>query len=115
MLILSTSSSSQSFSVIPRHEPSGDVTVTFVSSQQNKQTHSFTYAATYANGYLTIVNTFDPVLVENNSYLMTVKDGSDVIYRSLVYVTDQTDEPKFSINEGVYTEPSQSSNEFVII
>ena len=115
MLILTTSSSEQTFSVIPRFEPTSNVTVTLRSKQQNKQTHSFSYAATYSNGYLTIANTFSPVLVEGQSYILEIKEGSDLAWRGKVFVTDQTDEVKFSINEGVYTEAPATSNEYIII
>lgn len=115
MIVLDTGSDEQTFSVIPRFEPSGSVTVTFRSEQQNKQTHSFTYAATYENGYLTIANTFSPTLKNNNKYLVEVKEGATLLWRGKCFVTDQTDLPKYTINEDVYTEPVQSNNDFVII
>ena len=115
MLILSTTSEEQTFSVIPRFEPTSSVTITLVSEQQNKQTHSFTYAATYLNGYLSITKAFSPVLVESNSYILTIKDGAELCFRGKIFVTDQTDRPQFTINEGVYTEAPATSNEYVII
>lgn len=115
MIVLDTGSDEQTFSVIPRFEPSGSVTVTFKSEQQNEQVQSFTYAASYLNGYLTIAHTFDPVLKNNNKYLVEIKEGSTLAWRGKCFVTDQTDLPKYTINENIYSEPVQSNNEFVII
>ncbi len=114
MVILTTSAASQSFEVIPRFEPTGNVDVTFTSEQQNKLTHTFNLAATYLNGYLTIANTFSPVLVDGQNYIIEIKDGAELCFRGKAYITDDTDFAKFSINENVFTEQS-SNNEFVII
>ena len=115
MLILTTTSDAQTFTVIPRYEPTTDVAVTFTSKEQNKQTHSFTYAALYANGYLTIINSFDPVLVEQQQYSVEVKVEDVLYWRGRATVTDQTILPKFEVNNEEFTEPTQSDNEFIII
>lgn len=115
MLILTTSSDAQTFSVIPRFEPTTDVQVVFTSKAQNKETHDFTYSATYSNGYLTIENTFSPILVEQQNYSVVVLEGSDLVWRGRAYVTDQSNLPKFEVNEGEFTEPTQSNNDFIII
>jgi len=41
-------------------------------------------------------------------------DGSELCFRGKSFITDQTDFPKFSINEDVFT-GQPSNNEFVII
>jgi hypothetical protein len=114
MIILTTSASSQSFSVIPRFEPTANVDVTFTSEQQNKLTHTFSFAATYLNGYLTISNTFSPLLVDAQNYIVEIKDGAELCFRGKAFITDQTNFPKFSINQSVFTE-QPSNNEFIII
>jgi len=116
MIVLNTSSDEQTFTVIPRFEPTATITITFFSEQQNKQTHSFTDdTPNYSNGYLTINNTYDPALVDQNKYVVEIKETGVLCWRGKCFVTDQTDLPKFTINEGVYDEPTQSSNEFIII
>lgn len=115
MIVLSPAATSQTFKVIPRFEPTGNVDVTFYSKSQNKQTHNFNYAATYADGYLTIVNTFSPVLVNNTPYTVEVKDGEELCWRGRCFVTDQTNLPKYTLNDGAYDEPVQSDNSFVIV
>ena len=114
MIILTTSAEIQTISVIPRFEPTTDVTITLVNEQQNKQTHTFSYAASYANGYLTIEKAFDPVLVNANNYLITIKEGENLCWRGKIFVTNETDYPKFTINEGKF-KPHSTNNEFVII
>lgn len=115
MIYLSDSDEAQTWTVIPRIEPTENVAVTITSEDQNKQLYSFSYAATYSNGYLEIVHTFDPVLTLNNSYIIEVKNASELIFRGKIYCTDQTDLPAFSINDGQFTEITQSNNEFTII
>ena len=114
MVILTTSAAAQTFIIIPRFEPTGNVDVTFTSEQQNKLTHTFNFAATYLNGYLTITNTFSPALVDAQNYIIEIKDGAELCFRGKAFITDETDFPKFSINENVFTE-QPSNNEFVII
>jgi hypothetical protein len=114
MIILTTSAASQSFTVIPRFEPTANVDVTFTSEQQNKLTHTFNFAATYLNGYLTITNTFAPVLIDGQNYIVEIKDGAELCFRGKSFITDQTTFAKFSINESIFTE-QPSSNEFIII
>lgn len=114
MTILTTSALAQSFSVIPRFEPTADVDVTFTSEQQNKLTHTFSFAATYLNGYLTITNTFAPVLIDGQNYIVEIKDGAELCFRGKAFITDQTNFPKFSINENIFTQ-QPSNNEFIII
>jgi hypothetical protein len=115
MIILSDTADEQELVIIPRVEPIGDVDVTFESEVQNKIVHSFTASATYLNGYLTIQHTFSPVLVLNQFYRIQVEDAGALIWRGRCFVTDQTDLDKFTINEGIYNEPTQTNNEFIIL
>jgi hypothetical protein len=115
MVILSDTSNSQTFSIIPRFEPTGDVTVTMYSEQQNKLTHTLTITGVYSNGYLSLSSAFSPVLVLNQNYRLEIKDGLELCWRGKVFVTNQTDLPQFTINEGVYTQPTQTDNSFIII
>ena len=115
MLILSTTSDVQEITVIPRFEPSGDVVITFKSEQQNKVTHTITDSGSYLDGYYTISNAFDPVLKDKEFYLVEIKEGSDLVWRGRAFITDQTSLPKFTIAENVFTEPTQSNNEFIVL
>jgi hypothetical protein len=53
--------------------------------------------------------------VENRSYSFEVKDGSEVIYRGLIFCTDQTDGEKFFVQDGDYTSETSYDNEYVIL
>lgn len=115
MIILSNTADAQTWTVIPRYEPSTDVTVTFRSESENKVAYTFTYSATYSNGYLSITHTFDPVLTLNRFYEINVKEGAALIWKGKAYVTDQTDYPVYTINQDKFTEYQNNDNEFVII
>ena len=115
MLILSNTTEEQTFTIIPRYEPSEDVTITFVSETENKQTHQFVYAATYLNGYLSISHIFSPVLKLNNFYTFKVTIGDALIYRGKAFVTDQTNLPKFTLNDNKFVIYEGNNNEFLTI
>ncbi len=54
-------------------------------------------------------------LVENRAYSFEVKDGSEIIYRGLIFCTDQTDVEKFFVQDGDYTSETSYDNEYVIL
>lgn len=66
-----------------------------------------------ANGFMHLTSTFD--LVKNRFYGVKVVYDGDLIYRDRVFCTDQTNLPKFTVNEGVYTEETTYNNEYIII
>ena len=115
MLILTSTVDEQEITVIPRFEPSGDVTVTFKSEQQNKVTHTITDSGSYSNGYYTFSSAFDPILKDKEFYVVEIKEGSDLVWRGRAFITDQTSLPNFTIAENVFTEPTQSNNEFIVL
>jgi hypothetical protein len=111
-MIILTTDANQSIKFIPR-----DFGNNIILKLTNKNTRfSFVVgvSAASSNGYMTITgSTF--ALVENNTYSMTVfltsVQDSKVIYRDMIFCTDQTISD-YSINKNVYTE-HQSSNEYI--
>ena len=52
-------------------------------------------------------------LKSERSYMLTLKQGSEIIYRDKIYCTDQS-VINYSINEGQYVSHT-SNNEFIVI
>jgi len=133
MIILTTSTSEQTFRVIPRIYPD-EITVTLRDDSTNEATSTvieslewdnnndfwqladydwnFTGGVVIENGYLVISNTF--ALTENRFYDLTITDGSNVIYKDKVFCTDQGISD-YSVNDGVYTTENTYDNEYIII
>ena len=115
MIILSDTAAEQTFTIIPRFKTSGSLDFTFTNETQNKVSNTFAYAGTYANGVLTINTTFSPVLKLNTFYSITVFSGLELLWRGRAFVTDQTELPKYSINENKFDEYDGNNNEFIVL
>lgn len=116
MLILSNTSGVQTFTIIPRFEPTTNVEVVFTSEVENKETHSFIVDGSYQNGKLSIDNTFSPTLELNTFYSIKVNAiGGTLAWRGRAFVTDQTSLPKFTVNENKFTEYQNNDNEFIVV
>ena len=116
MKVLTTSSSEQTFKVVPREY----VTSTTLEIRDESLNTSATYSTT---------NTIDgdfldiPVTVsldEGKFYEMTLKkaDGT-IIYRDKIFCTDQgidqSQDETYSVNDSIYTSDTSYDDEFVII
>ena len=67
--------------------------------------------------YLVISHAFNPVLVEGRFYDLTIKEGSNIIYKDKIFCTDQTISD-YSVNSGEYTIPTgddKFDNDYIII
>ena len=111
MVILTTSTNSQSFKVIPRSVQS---LVTFELTDKSKRTTSaVTVTVTNSNGYMTVSGAFN--LIEDRFYSFAIKNGSVIIYRGSIFCTDQTNFNTFDVHSGEYTTENTYDNDFVII
>jgi hypothetical protein len=119
MIVLTTSATAQTFNVIPR-----DYTLTaFTMSIRDDSTNvTVTYNITNASvsgNYVTYVNTFSPILVENHFYDMTLYVDTNVIFKDRIFCTDQTinqvDNDYYNINEGVYTTDDSYDNTYIVV
>jgi predicted small secreted protein len=111
MVILTTSTSAQSFKVIPRSTQSS---VTFELTDKSKRTtNAISVSVTNSNGYMTVTGSFN--LIEDRFYSFAIKNGSIIIYRGSIFCTDQTNFNTFDVHSGEYTTENTYDNDFVII
>jgi len=142
MIILSTSAAAQNLKVIAR-----DYLDSFIMSIRDDSTNVVkTYqitGATQVGNYLTFTNIFNPILVENHFYdvtletansfwntnfnlwqndttLWNVDDTNDgVIYKDRVFCTDQdidqNNNDYYNLNKGQYTTYNGYDNTYIVI
>ncbi len=118
MIHLSTSALSQTLKIIPRSYAS---TINMILRDDSTNT-STTYSAistTTDKNYLVIAQALSPVLVEGRFYDMTIKEGTDIIYKDKIFCTDQTvnqeNNDYYSVNSGEYTTEDSYDNDYIII
>ena len=109
MIVLTTSNLAQTFYFVPRK--TGYNTMQIIDEIENK-TETVAITSSVAGDYThSITATFD--LVEGRSYLLVLKNGSNIIYRDKIYCTDSP-LTNFSVNYNQYTS-NVSNNEFIVI
>ena len=111
MKVLTTSEEVQTLTIIPRSYAS-TVSVVLRDETTNEVTTYTNISTTQNKGYLSLSNAFS--LVENTFYELTVKEGSNVIYKDKIFCTDQT-VASYSVNDGVYTTENTYDNEYIIL
>lgn len=109
MIVLTTSNSAQTFYFIPR---TGGYNTMQITDEMENKTTTVAIASSVAGAYKhSITATFD--LVEGRSYTLTLKNGSNIMYRDKIYCTGSP-LTNFSVNNNQYTE-NVSNNEFIVI
>ena len=103
MIVLTTSTSAQTLSFIPRDTPTSmvltdDQTNTPVTVSITSQT-----SGDYVN---TITASF--ALKEGHFYELVLKQGTDIVYKDRIFCTDQNI-VNFSVNNGQYTSNTTSN------
>ena len=115
MIHLTTSASAQTFKVIPRSYAS---TVSMILRDDSTNTSTtYSVSTTTDKNYLVISKALSPILVEGRFYDLTLKEGSNVIYKDKVFCTDQTI-LSYSVNNGEFTTPTGNDaydNDYIVI
>ena len=115
MTVLKVDTNPQSFKFIPRSKTYDGL---FIKDESTNVETQITIDSNATNDYYdTITATFHTTspafsLVENRFYRLLVKNGTDVVYRDRIFVTNQTIS-EFTVNKDVYNSHS-STNEFII-
>ena len=115
MIHLTTSASAQTFKVIPRSYAS-TVSMILRDDSTNIST-TYSVSTTTDKNYLVISKALSPILVEGRFYDLTLKEGSNVIYKDKVFCTDQTI-LSYSVNNGEFTTPTGNDaydNDYIVI
>ena len=111
MIILTTSVNAQELKFIPREYLASSIVIT----DQDTNT-PVTYAGltfTTDRYYLKGNVTFSPVLIEGRFYTIKVLNGSSIVYRDMIFCTDQA-VSTYTINKDVYVK-NATTNEYVVI
>ena len=111
MIILTTSVNAQELKFIPREY----VAISIVITDQDTNTPVTYTGLTFVTDryYLKGNVTFSPKLIEGRFYTLKVLNGTTVVYRDMIFCTDQTIST-YSINDGVYTK-HETTNEYVVL
>jgi len=109
MNVLTTSTGSQSIKIAPRK----DVTSPTLSltNKETRKTSTVSVTKTTEGEYMKLTGTFS--LTEGTQYSFVVKDGSDIIYRGLIFCTDQTELDNYFINKDEYTSEDSYDNDYI--
>ena len=116
MIHLTTSASAQTLKVIPRSYASSVNMILRDDSTNTSTTYSSISTSTDKN-YLVLSQALNPILVEGRFYDLTIKEGSNVIYKDKIFCTDQTIS-SYSVNDGEYTIPTGNDvhdNDYIVI
>ena len=111
MIILTTRVNAQELKFIPREYVASSIVIT----DQDTNTPVTYTGLTFVTDkyYLKGDVTFNPVLIEGRFYTLKVLNGTTVVYRDMIFCTDQTIST-YSINDGVYTK-HETTNEYVVL
>ena len=112
MIVLEESTVAQTINLIPRKFTSGNsYNVTIINESTNKEVYNVDTTAIaeqlYYNTYTAI---FD--LKQDVSYVLTIKEGTDVIHKDKVFCTNQADLTDYSVNSGAFIS-NDTDNEFI--
>lgn len=115
MIILKVDTNPQSFKFIPRSKTYDGL---FIKDESTNVETQITISSSSSNDYYeSITATFhiaSPLfnLVEDRFYRLLIKNGTDIVYRDRIFVTNQVI-ANFNVNENVY-QSNASTNEFII-
>lgn len=107
MIILKEQATAQTLTFIPRVYSAN--TIVLRNETTNEET---TISATFAlsSYYLTTTTIFD--LKENTFYNLTIKNGSNIVYKDIIFCTNQANDT-YTVNQNQYV-ANVTNNEFII-
>ena len=111
MHILTTSTDEQTLKIAPRLDASSPVFE--LKDKSTGVVTEISVSKTASEPFMELSGAFS--LVEDRFYSFKVKDGSTVVYKGLIYCTDQTEYNKFDVNKDDYVVDDSYDNEYVII
>jgi hypothetical protein len=108
MIVLTPSTSAQTFSFIPRFE---NYTTMAITDEQTNVTTTVAITSSTQGGYVnTITATF--ALKNNHTYTLLLSNGTTICHKDKVFCTNQSIST-FSVNNGQYTS-NATTNTFIV-
>ena len=107
MVILTTSTSEQTFNFIPR----GAFDTLTITDEQTNVPQTITIVSQTLGDYISSI-TAEFNLLEGRFYSLTLLDGADVVYKDKIFCTDKSI-VNFSVNEGQYVS-NTTANTFIV-
>jgi hypothetical protein len=107
MIILKKQTTAQSLTFIPRVMSAN--TIVLRNETTNEET-TITASFSLSSYYLTTSTIFD--LDENTFYNLTIKNGSNIVYKDIIFCTNQ-DNSTYTVNQNQYV-ANVTNNEFKI-
>jgi hypothetical protein len=108
MIVLTPSTSSQTFSFIPRFE--NYTTMSIIDEQTNVTTAVSIASSTQGSYANTITATF--ALLDNHTYTLLLSNGATICHKDKIFCTNQAIST-FSVNNGAYTS-NTTTNTFIV-
>jgi len=108
MVILTTSTSAQTFKFIPRSKTYDGLYITDESTNVESQ---ITITSSVSNDYYETI-TASYTLKEGRFYTLEVRNGTSVVFKGKIFCTDQT-VSSYSVNHNVYTQHT-TTNDFLM-
>ena len=117
MKILTTSSSAQTFDVIPRVFAS-TYTMKLRDTSKNKEVFSASVNASDVTNHKRISATISPILKEGRYYDLTLLSGSSIVYKDRIFCTDQSIDQKvdnyYDMNKGEFVTTTAYNNDYIV-
>ena len=114
MIILQPILTEQSFSFIPRSQTYDGL---FIRGESTNIETEITITSNVNGDYYDTVNaTFvngDFSLIKDSFYTLELRNGTEVVHKDKIFVTDQTPVVNYPVNDGEYIS-NVSTNEFII-
>ena len=108
MIVLTPSTSAQTFSFIPRNTTYNVMQIT---DDQTNVTQTITITSSNTGDYVNSI-TASFALVEGHFYNLVLKNGSNIIYKDRIFCTAQNI-ATFSVNNGQYVS-NVTTNDFIV-
>ena len=108
MIVLTPSTSAQTFSFIPRNTTYNVMQIT---DDQTNVTQTIAIITSTANDYFNTITALF-TLVDGHFYNLVLKNGSNILYKDRIFCTSQNI-VTFSVNNGQYVS-NVTTNDFIV-
>lgn len=120
MIRLRPIETSQTFSIIPSSYAAADLdaaSITFIENGTgvSDDSISFTWALSANENFIEVTISPSVTLKEGQIYTLTIKSASDIYYRDLVYITEETSKKDVFTLPDIYEEYDDGNDEYIVL